>query len=122
MSAARPHDPNVQATPPTANDGDDLAQRLAFLELSEADVERLHELKRIYHGHVDQLVETFYQHLFSFEETARLLRDPALVARLKQAQQAHFESMFDAVWNEEYVVRRRRVGDAHALIGVKPQV
>ncbi len=109
------------APSPVMDDADGLEERLAFLELTADDARRLRELKPLYQGHVDELVEKFYAHLFSFEETARFLGDAALVARLKKSQQAHFESMFDAAWNDDYVHRRRRVGDAHASIGIRPQ-
>ena len=69
-----------------------------------------------------EFVETFYRHLFRFNETARFLQDPALVERLKLAQQSHLESMLEAVWNEDYVDRRQRVGDVHAQVGINPRM
>jgi signal transduction histidine kinase len=69
-----------------------------------------------------EFVKAFYAHLLSFPETARFLDDPELVARLKLAQQSHLESMLEANWNEEYVERRRRVGDVHAQVGISPEI
>src|ERR1051325_10387644 len=100
----------------------DLEQHLAFLELTEDDKQRLHTLRPLLFRWGSAFVEEFYRHLFAFEETAVFLRDPALVARLKQAQQAHLESMLDAQWDEAYVARRRRGGDAHAQVGINPQM
>jgi signal transduction histidine kinase len=99
-----------------------LDRRLGFLELDEADRERLHLLAERLRQAGPEFVEVFYRHLFSFEETARFLQDPALVQRLKQAQQSHLESMLEANWNEAYVDRRYRVGDAHAQVGISPQI
>jgi len=99
-----------------------LPRRLTFLEIDEADRERLQSLAERLNSKGAAFVETFYQHLFKFEETARFLNDPALVTRLKQAQQAHLESMLAADWNDTYVERRHRVGDAHATVGISPQI
>jgi len=100
----------------------DLGQHLAFLELAEADQRRLRTLRSLLSGAGPAFVEAFYRHLFAFEETSIFLRDPALVERLKKAQQAHLDSMLDAQWDEAYVARRRRVGDAHAQVGISPQI
>jgi signal transduction histidine kinase len=100
----------------------DLSRRLAFLEIDEADGQRLRELAPAMKSSSAAFVDSFYRHLFAFEETARFLQDPALVARLKESQQAHFESMLEAEWNDAYTVRRHRVGDVHAQVGVNPQI
>ena len=100
----------------------DLANRLAFLQLDEADIARLRSLAPLFMVHEDDFVETFYRHLFSFPETAAFLQDPALVERLKEAQRKHFATMLEAPWNEEYVQRRNQVGDTHADVGIEPDV
>ena len=48
-----------------------------------------------------EFVESFYRHLFSFEETARFLQDPGMVANLKEMQRLHLESMLEADWTED---------------------
>jgi signal transduction histidine kinase len=100
----------------------DLARRLAFLEIGESDRQRLLDMAPRLKACASDFVETFYRHLFAFEETARFLQDPELVARLKQSQLSHFESMLEADWNEAYVAQRFRVGDVHGQIGISPQV
>jgi signal transduction histidine kinase len=100
----------------------DLARRLAFLEIDDADRERLRALAPILKARAATFVETFYRHLFAFQQTARFLDDPELVERLKQAQQAHLETMLAADWDQQYVDRRYRVGDAHATVGISPQI
>ena len=61
-----------------------LAQRLAFLQMTDDDRQRLRALAPRLNASSDAFVEQFYRHLFSFQETARFLEDPALVARLKK--------------------------------------
>jgi len=118
------HDRSKSASPSDgASQGiTNLATRLAFLEISELDRQRLRELSPRLQSFAADFVETFYRHLFSFPETARFLQDPTLVARLKEAQQLHLESMLEANWDEAYVRRRYRVGDVHAQVGISPQI
>ena len=99
-----------------------IERRLSFLEIDAADRQRLRDIAERLNPTAARFVDVFYRHLFSFEETARFLDDPVLVARLKEAQQRHLESMLEAEWNEEYVARRYRVGDVHAQVGISPQI
>jgi signal transduction histidine kinase len=102
-------------------DSTDLSQRLSFLNLCQADIQRLRDQLPVFEAMARDFVEAFYDHLFAFPETARFLDDPHLVQRLKQAQQDHFRTMFAAQWDENYVRQRRHVGQAHADRGVQPQ-
>ena len=99
-----------------------LAQRLAFLQMTEDDRQRLRALAPRLNASSDAFVEQFYRHLFSFKETARFLEDPDVVARLKRMQQAHLQSMLEDDVNEDYIAQRRRVGDIHAHVGISPQM
>ncbi len=99
-----------------------LAQRLAFLQMTEEDRQRLRALAPRLNASSDAFVEQFYRHLFSFPETARFLQDPALVARLKKMQQAHLQSMLEDAVDDDYIAQRRHVGDVHAHVGISPQM
>jgi signal transduction histidine kinase len=90
--------------------------------MDAADRQRLRDLAPHLNAHAAAFVEQFYRHLSAFDETARFLRDPQLVARLKQAQQAHLESMLAAQWDADYIERRYRVGNVHAQVGISPTI
>ena len=119
-------DANHSATPlnerPPLSELTGLPERLEFLGISESDRSRLRDLAQTLKSSGPAFVEAFYRHLFAFEQTAKFLQDPALVARLKEAQLRHLDSMLEAEWDEQYVARRYRVGDVHAQVGVNPQM
>ena len=104
---------------PTA-DENDLARRLAFLELGDDDARRLRELGPQFSAGAEEFVEQFYRHLLAFDETARFLQTPELVQRLKHLQREHLESLFEGRWDAEFLYRRRRVGQAHAESTIEP--
>ena len=97
-----------------------LAQRRAFLEISDADVERVRGLAGLFDSFLDGYVEQFYAHLVAHPVTASFLTDAHLVARLKQAQKRYFESLLRARLDADYVVDRQRIGQVHADVGLEP--
>lgn len=99
-----------------------LRTRLAFLCLEEEDATRLRQLIRLLESKTEDFVDGFYEHLFRFEETARFLNDSDRVERLKQLQRHHMNSLLEARWDEAYARQRRRVGQAHAEVGLEPQL
>lgn len=97
-----------------------LAEHLKFLELDESSRAELQEILRIIQPQSAAIIERFYSHLIKFPQTARFLKDPEVIQRLKTAQQQHLESMLAADWDDLYLARRLRVGDVHAQLGIDP--
>ena len=97
------------------------ARRLAFLEFDTADQENLAKLRAFAHANVDGIVEDFYRHLLSFEETRRLLDDDETITRLKKLQRQYFLRMLDGEFGREYFESRLRVGAAHAATDLRPE-
>lgn len=114
--------PQKSKSPAAPDVKSDLPARLAFLQMTAADRQRLRKMAPVLKARSDDFVDAFYRHLFSFEATAQFLRDPELVARLKRLQQSHLESMLEDDLDEAYAERRGRVGDVHAQLGVGPQM
>jgi signal transduction histidine kinase len=104
-----------------ASANDSLDERLRFLALTDADAARLVNLRPLFEAQATEFVEAFYRHLFAFKATAGFLQDEERFARLKRVQREHFDSLFEAVWDEAYFERRRKVGLTHADVGIEPQ-
>jgi signal transduction histidine kinase len=95
-------------------------RRLAFFDLGPQDEACLDELRAFARAHVDEIVEAFYAHLASFEETRPLLGDDAQVAQLKKLQRAYFLRFTEGSLDADYFESRLRVGAVHARIDLKP--
>lgn len=100
---------------------DDLERRLQFFRIEDADVERLRSLAPWAEEHTATIVEAFYEHLMAHEETRDFLADPQVVRRLKSAQTRYFLTMFNAVFDLDYVENRLRIGGVHERLGVPPR-
>lgn len=102
-------------------DAQERAMRLAFLDFTPEDAERLRELHAFAERHVDDIVAAFYDHLLKFDITREiLLRDPETVERLKQKQRQYFLSLTSGEYGAAYFESRIRVGDAHQRIDLAP--
>ncbi|WP_081055174.1 EAL domain-containing protein [Burkholderia vietnamiensis] len=99
----------------------DFEKRKAFVAFSDVDrtcLERLHaSLDDLAPGFVD----SFYEHLLSFEETRHLLLDDETVNRLKRSQRTYFSMLTAGQYDQDYLENRLRVGFAHAGVGLSPE-
>jgi signal transduction histidine kinase len=110
-----------QSAPPNHAAESVINKRRAFLELTDTDLERVQGLAVAFHSFLDTFVDQFYAHLFAHPETASLLTDRELVARLKQAQRHYFETLVHAQIDAGYAEERWQIGRAHAEVGLEPQ-
>lgn len=101
----------------------EVLRRKAYLELTDSDIDLLVEFHRLIEktGESAFFVDTFYRHLQGFEETARLIRDPARLAHLKQTQTEYFHTLSAGDYGMDYVRHRLGVGMAHERVGLAPQ-
>jgi len=113
---------DVSGTEQRASGGDEapLEQRLAYFRLGSQELQRLKKVGEQFEAYLPGFVDFFYAHLQSFPETARFLRDPELVARLKQAQQQYFRSLFEGSVDASLVAYRHLIGRKHAETGLAP--
>ena len=67
-------------------DAADIAERRAFLGLSEADDANLAMLREVLRDDIEAIVDEFYAHLEHFKEPSAFFADAKILARLRQAQ------------------------------------
>jgi signal transduction histidine kinase len=99
----------------------DLEQRIAYLDLSPSDLELLSDLGPLLEEQASALVAAFYRHLLSFPATRQLLKDPAVRERLLEAQRVYLLSLAGPTVDDEFVRRRRMIGEHHERIGLEPR-
>lgn len=102
-------------------DDGELASRLAFFEITPADLERLAALRSFAEQHTDAIVDGFYELLLSHPETRKFFPDETTVRRVKRTQRDYFLGLFGGVVDRAYVEHRARVGAVHEQIGMAPK-
>lgn len=100
---------------------DDWTIRKEYLRLSTEEEEALQTLYPLMERNVDQLVEAFYRHLLTFQETRRLLSDDLISTRLKAAQKQYLQSLVTGPYDDRYREGRIQIGYVHERIGLTPQ-
>ncbi|MDD5319460.1 MAG: protoglobin domain-containing protein [Methylococcales bacterium] len=96
----------------------EIARRRAFLELGDDDIQELLSINKLAKEYADPVIEAFYKHLLSFEETRVFFQDPGLLERVKRAQKAYFSRLTQGDYDNTYIEDRLNIGAVHERIGL----
>lgn len=99
-------------------DEEEIRNRKQFLQFSDEDANRLHSINEVASRYASEVIESFYTHLLSFEETRAFFHDPNVLARVKAAQKEYFLRLTHGNYGTEYVENRLRVGAIHERISL----
>jgi len=95
-----------------------LARRKAFLEFDQADIEILKAIHPLAEKYAEPVIEAFYQHLLSFDETREFFRDAKTLKRVKNLQRAYFLDLTRGEYGQAYIEHRLKIGAIHEHIGL----
>ena len=95
---------------------DEIARRKAFIELGEEDEKNLREFHEVAEREAEEVIESFYRHLFSFDGMRSFFSDESMLQRVKNAQKAYFLRMTEGDYDADYVENRLQVGAVHERI------
>lgn len=102
-------------------DEEEVARRKEFLDFGDDDVEALKGLGELARKYADPVIEDFYRHILSFEETRSFFRDPKVLERVKRLQKEYFLRLTEGDYGRDYVANRLRIGTAHERIDLAPK-
>jgi rsbT co-antagonist protein RsbR len=102
-------------------DEQEVARRMAFLELRPEDADLLKSLNEIAQKYADPVIEEFYRHLLSFDETRAFFRDPQVLERVKRLQKDYFLRLTTGDYGADYVANRLRIGTVHERVNLAPK-
>src|SRR5579863_6023999 len=95
----------------------ELTERKQFLELSEDDVKRLTGINDLARRYADSVIEDFYTHLLSFDQTHAFFNDPQVLQRVKNMQKEYFLRLTQGNYDIAYSQNRLKIGAIHEHIG-----
>jgi rsbT co-antagonist protein RsbR len=102
-------------------DEEEVSRRKEFLEFREEDAETLRGLREIARKYADPVIEEFYQHILSFDETRSFFTDPKVLERVKRLQKDYFVRLTEGEYGSDYVANRLRIGAAHEHVNLAPK-
>ncbi len=99
----------------------EIERRKEYLGLDEACTLSITSLREVINENIDEIIDEFYDKIISFSEMDRIVGDAETLRRLKHHQRHYILSIFDGLYDEEYVHSRLRIGAVHERIGVEPK-
>jgi len=94
----------------------ELAHRKQFLELGDEDIARLSGINDLARRYAADVIDDFYRHLMSFEDTRSFFSDPQVLQRVKNMQKEYFLRLTEGNYDLGYVQDRLRIGAIHERI------
>ncbi|MFJ8263783.1 protoglobin domain-containing protein [Rummeliibacillus sp. NPDC094406] len=94
--------------------------KLDFLGLSSIRRASVQGLRELYDEHHNEILDSFYGHLISFQEFREIIENHSSVERLKISFDKHFRSLFEDQLDLQYIFNRRKIAHTHAKLGVLP--
>src|SRR5215469_4460969 len=91
----------------------ELLRRKDFLEFRDEDVAYLIGIHDLAQRYAESVIEDFYKHLLSFDETKVFFRDPEVLKRVKNAQQQYFLRLTQGNYDLAYAQNRLLIGAVH---------
>jgi diguanylate cyclase (GGDEF)-like protein/PAS domain S-box-containing protein len=104
-----------------AVDAREIAERKDFLEFTQADADRLHNLHNELESAAYAFAASFYAHLLNFAPLRRLLPDEQSLVHLRRTQSEYFSRLTAGEYGDDYVAHRLQVGQVHHHIGLEPK-
>jgi rsbT co-antagonist protein RsbR len=102
-------------------DDEEVSRRKQFLQFGGEDAENLRSLGAIAGKYADPVIEDFYRHILSFEETRSFFKDPKVLERVKRAQKEYFLRLTGGSYDHDYVANRLRIGTVHERVNLAPK-
>jgi rsbT co-antagonist protein RsbR len=96
----------------------EIAERKAFLQFSNEDVEQLLSVNDLAKAYADPVIDDFYTHLLSFEETRVFFQDSRVLDHVKRMQKEYFLRLTQGKYDAGYIENRLKIGAVHERIGL----
>jgi uncharacterized protein YoxC len=94
--------------------------RVSLLELNAETAEWVKRFRKILAEALPEILEEFYAKILSEPELSKKIHGPEMVAHLKAMQTEHWLCLFEGRFDEDYIKRVTRIGQAHQRVGLEP--
>ena len=102
----------------------EIKQRKELIGFDKEDVERLKGLRDFFHETVDEIVDDFYEHIYSVPHLKAIMDRHSAVNKLKRTFKQYFTELVDGVdkdYGVEYFKKRFQIGKTHDRINLGPK-
>jgi heme-based aerotactic transducer len=104
-------------------DAEEIAWRKEYSRFTDEDARRLAEVSEIFEEIADDLVDEFYEHLQSYNQTIAIIDSSSKpVERLKTDQRQYLMELGRGEYDQQYFNRRARIGKIHDMLDLGPKI
>lgn len=101
-------------------DHNSMSDRLDLFQITPAMSGQLRQIKPLIDRIIDPALEQYLNLIKSRPELRRLFRDEAHIESIRASVARHWKTLAAAEFDAEFEAERRRVGQAHARVGLDP--
>ena len=94
------------------------SEMFELYDISTGDLDQLKSIGTVVESHLDEIIEAFYVWLRGLSEFEHFFPDDHIVDRVMELQKIYWREFFQEERNEEYIEKRRLIGETHARIGL----
>jgi len=98
-----------------------LSERLEFMRFGPEDQARAAKRAPLFKASIGRALDVFYDHLGQTPGLSRMFSSPDHMRRVKASQAVHWERLLSGQLDDDYLDHARRIGEAHARIGLEPR-
>lgn len=91
---------------------------LELYRITDEDLARIREFAKVVSPHMEAIVADWYVWIRNHPDFDHFFSDPETLERVQGLQMGYWEAFMAGHVNDAYVAERRRVGEAHARIGL----
>lgn len=94
---------------------------IKFLNFSDTDINNLVKIRPIIESNASEIVEVFYRNLQMMPHLMNIIDNHSTIEKLKQTLKQYLIEMVSGDIGEQYVIRRKVIGNVHNRIGLFPE-
>ena len=103
------------------SDGSTISSRLQFNMIGDETVAALRQSKLFVLAELPAILDSFYDHISKFSETAKFFKNRQHMMHAKEMQLKHWAIIMDGCFDERYEVSVTKIGEIHNKLGLEPR-
>lgn len=99
----------------------ELEKQMKLIGIQEDDLRKLKSYQPFVVAGVQDITEVFYQNVLAIPSLRKIIEERTQIDKLKKMLGSYITSMFDGIFNEETIQRKRKLAHMHFKIGLEPK-
>lgn len=99
----------------------ELEKQMKLIGIQEEDLRILKSYQPFVVAGVQDITEVFYQNVLAIPSLRKIIEERTQINKLKKTLGSYIISMFDGIFNEETIQRKRKLAHMHFKIGLEPK-